>query len=121
MQSIESAQRRIISHRQGQVALLNRRGGGRKRRKISRESEESQPSDESQSTDPGLDDKAGTGSTASDVTTVQSERSLSEVFGEVLAQSLVRIGRDRWTTQRTGGRGKLSYNRIQVGQSLFVY
>lgn len=112
--SIETAQRRIVAHRQSQAALLKRKGGGRKRRKTT--SDDSQPSDESQSTDTGLNDDIDADLSTLDPTSVQLGRSSVEGFGEVLVQSLVRIGRDRWTTQRTGGRGKLSYNRIQVGQ-----
>jgi hypothetical protein len=112
MHSITSAQGRWIAHRQSQAALLFRRPSGRKRRKIT---SDSQPSEESQSTSEGLNDVIG-GGEEMQITTLGpegTEKSLGETFGEILGQSFVRIGRERWTSLRLG-RGRLSYNRIQV-------
>lgn len=112
MQSINAAQTRLIAHRQAQAACLNRRGMGRKRRKIN--TEESQTSEESQSTGDGIEEGLRGGPVASDFHDMGGERSMAGMLGTVLVQSLVRIGRDRWTSTRTRGRGRLSYNRIEV-------
>lgn len=118
VQSIAVTQERLITHRQDQAAaLLKRRITGRKKRKIS--PDESQASDESQSQSTGSAlEKGLTETIAVEYMAVEHQRSVEDLVKEVLLQSLVRIGRDRWTTLRTRGQGRLSYNRIQVSTML---
>lgn len=123
MRSIRIAQERLIAHREDQVTALYKRVARRKRRKIT--SGVSQPNEDSQTTEndagemrhqgKGTQVIAGTNDLGS-----QGDKDAGKMMEEVLTQSLVRIGRSRWTKVRTGGQGRLSYNRIQVGPAFLL-
>lgn len=108
MQVLVLAQTAHVSHRQEQAraSILTRRRNTQKAEpQLGEDGSESQKSGSY---------PAPSGDTRVEVATIDDSAGAGPSLAVLLAESLARIGRERWNRLRSRPHGRLSYHRIQV-------